>query len=98
MVSTFQNGNFALKTSFSLDSQKYTKTKNWRHNLVKRKKVAPEYLGWLNKQFPFDWKIIGMIQTQLNWEPYELKPKDNERRYFAYKYLIQRQQRKSSFR
>ena len=30
-------------------------------------------------------KAMGMIQKQGNWVPYELKPKDSERRFFACK-------------
>jgi len=35
-----------------------------------------------------------MIQKQGNWMPYELKPRDVERRFFTCEQLIQRQQRK----
>jgi len=35
-----------------------------------------------------------MIQKQGNWMPYELKPRDIERRFFTCEQLIQRQQRK----
>jgi len=37
---------------------------------------------------------MGMIQKQKNWMPYELKPRDIERRFFTCEQLIQRQQRK----
>jgi len=37
---------------------------------------------------------MGMIQKQGNWVPYELKPRDIERRFFTYEHLIQRQQKK----
>jgi len=37
---------------------------------------------------------MGMIQKQGNWVPYELKPRDVERRFFTCEQLIQRQQRK----
>ena len=40
-------------------------------------------------------KTMGMIQKQGNWMPYELKPRDIERRFFTCEQLIQRQQRKS---
>ena len=32
-------------------------------------------------------KTIGMIQKPRNWVPYELKPRDVERRFFAYEQL-----------
>ena len=39
-------------------------------------------------------KAMEMIQKQGNWVPYELKPRDVERRFFAYEQLLQRQNRK----
>jgi len=39
-------------------------------------------------------RAMGMIQKQGNWVPYELKPRDVERRFFICEQLIQRQQRK----
>ncbi|GFV58091.1 mariner Mos1 transposase [Trichonephila clavipes] len=39
-------------------------------------------------------KVMGMIQKQGNWVPYELKPKDVERRLFACEQLLARQRRK----
>ncbi len=37
---------------------------------------------------------LGMIQKQGTWVPYELKPRDVERRFFACEQLLQRQKRK----
>ena len=37
---------------------------------------------------------LGMIQKQRTWVPYDLKPRDVERRFFAYEQLLQRQKRK----
>ena len=37
---------------------------------------------------------MGMIQKQGNWVPYELKPRDVERRFFGCEHLLQRQNRK----
>ena len=39
-------------------------------------------------------KVMGMIQKQGNWIPYELKPRDVERRFFACEELHQKQNRK----
>ncbi|KAG5322599.1 MOS1T transposase, partial [Pseudoatta argentina] len=39
-------------------------------------------------------KVMGMIQKQGNWVPYELKPRDVERRLFACEQLLERQRRK----
>ena len=37
---------------------------------------------------------LGMIQKQGTWVPYELKPRDVERRFFVCEQLLQRQKRK----
>ncbi|EGI61179.1 Mariner Mos1 transposase, partial [Acromyrmex echinatior] len=39
-------------------------------------------------------KVMGMIQKQGNWVPYELKSRDVERRLFACEQLLERQRRK----
>ena len=39
-------------------------------------------------------KVMGMIQKQGNWVPYELKPRDVERRFFTCEQLLERQKRK----
>lgn len=39
-------------------------------------------------------KQLGMIQKQGNWVPYELKPRDIERRFFTCEQLLARQKRK----
>nr|QXJ78550.1 putative DD34D transposase [Kaburagia rhusicola] len=39
-------------------------------------------------------QAMGMIQKQGNWVPYDLKPRDAERRFFACEQLLQRQNRK----
>ena len=36
---------------------------------------------------------LGMIQKQGTWVPYDLKPRDVERRFFACEQLLQRQKR-----
>ncbi|GFT51400.1 mariner Mos1 transposase [Trichonephila clavipes] len=41
-------------------------------------------------------KVMGMIQKQGNWVPYELRPRDVERRLFACEQLLARQRRKGS--
>jgi len=42
-------------------------------------------------------KAMGMLQKQGNWGPYELKPRNIERRFFTCEQLIQKQQRKGFF-
>ena len=39
-------------------------------------------------------KDMEMVQKQKNWVPYELKPRDVERRLFACEQLLARQRRK----
>jgi len=39
-------------------------------------------------------KAMGMVQKQGNWVPYELKPRDVERRFFTCEQLLQRHHRK----
>jgi len=39
-------------------------------------------------------KLLGMIQKQENWVPYELKPRNVERRFFTYEMLLARHKRK----
>ena len=41
-------------------------------------------------------KVLGMIQKQRHWVPYELKPRDVERRFVTCELLLQRQKRKVS--
>ncbi|KAG5319991.1 MOS1T transposase, partial [Pseudoatta argentina] len=41
-------------------------------------------------------KGLGMIQKQGHWVPYELKPRDVERRFGTCELLLQRQKRKGS--
>jgi len=38
---------------------------------------------------------LGMIQKQGNWVPYELKPRNVERRFFTCEMLLARHKRKS---
>ena len=42
-------------------------------------------------------RATGMIQKQGNWVPYELKPRDVERRFFTCEQLIQRDNREKVF-
>jgi len=42
-------------------------------------------------------KAMGIIQEQGNWVPYELKPREVERRLFACEQLFERQRRKRDF-
>ena len=52
-----------------------------------------ESLGMTQQAISKCLKAMGMIQKQGNWVPYELKPRDVERRFFACEQLLQRQNR-----
>jgi len=51
-------------------------------------------LGITQQAVSVQLRAMEMIQKQGNWVPYELKPRDVERRFFTCEQLIQRQQRK----
>ncbi|KAG5313916.1 MOS1T transposase, partial [Pseudoatta argentina] len=53
-----------------------------------------ESLGVTQQAVSVRLRAMGIIQKQGNWVPYELKPRDVERRFFTCEQLIQRQQRK----
>jgi len=53
-----------------------------------------ESLGVTQQAVSVRLRAMGMIQKQENWMPYELKPRDVERRFFTCEQLIQRQQKK----
>jgi len=53
-----------------------------------------ESLGVAQSTISMRLKALGMIQKQGNWVPYELKPRDLERRFFTCEQLLQRQKRK----
>jgi len=54
-----------------------------------------ESLGIARSIISIHLKALEMIQKQGNWIPYELKPRDLERRFFICEQLLQRQKRKS---
>ncbi|MDK1801103.1 hypothetical protein LRR74_28435 [Klebsiella pneumoniae] len=51
-------------------------------------------LGETQQSISKSLKVMGMIQKQENRLPYELKPRDVERRLFACEQLLARQRRK----
>jgi len=51
-------------------------------------------LGVTQQAVSVQLRTMGIIQKQGNWVPYELKPRDVERRFFTCEQLIQRQQKK----
>ena len=67
-----------------------------RHGCGKEKifEDLAESLGVTQQAILKRLKAIAMIQKEGNWVPYELKPRDVERRFFACGQLLQRQNRK----
>ena len=56
-----------------------------------------ESLGVTQKAISKRLKTMGMIQKLGNWVPYELKPRDVERRFFTCQQLLIRQNRKGFY-
>jgi len=52
-------------------------------------------LGVTQQTISYRLKLLGMIQKQGNWVPYELKPRNVERRFFTCEMLLARHKRKS---
>ena len=67
-----------------------SKTCQNQEELARSLRVAQQAIS---KRF----KTMGMIQKQGNWVPYELKPRDVERRLFACEQLLERQKRRKGF-
>ena len=63
-------------------------------DLCQTQEVLTESLGVTQPAISNCLKAMGMIQKQGNWVPYELKPIDIRRRFFACEQLLQRQNRK----
>jgi len=82
-----------LKTSLALDSQKNLKTQKLEALLEEdqsqTQEELAESLGVIQQAISVRLRAVGMIQG--NWVPYELKPRDIERRFFTCEQLIQRQ-------
>ena len=51
-------------------------------------------LGLTQQTISYRLKSLGMIQKQENWVPYELKPRNVERRFFTCEMLLARHKRK----
>jgi len=54
-------------------------------------------LGVIQQTISYRLKSLGMIQKQGNWVPYELKPRNVERRFFTREMLLARHKRKDFF-
>jgi len=86
------------KTGIAVEERRFSKMQNWRHYLSKTRQKNQEELarslGVTQQAISKRLKVMGMIQKQGNWVPYELKPRDVEQRLFACEQLLKRQRRK----
>ena len=87
----------ALKTSLVLDSQNFEDKELealLEEDQSQTQEELAESLGVIQQAVSVRLRAMGMIQKQGNCVPYELKPRDVERRFFTCEQLVQRQQRK----
>ncbi|EGI62476.1 Mariner Mos1 transposase, partial [Acromyrmex echinatior] len=94
----FKDGDFSIEDKPRSGQLKKFKDKELEalleeHQSQKQEELA-ESLGVTQQAVSARLRAKGIIQKQGNWVPYELKPRDVERRFFTCEQLIQRQQRK----
>jgi len=93
----FKDGDFSVEDKPRSEQPKKFEDKELEALLeeeVKCKRSLQNQLEVTQQVVSVRLRAIGMIQKQGNWVPYELKPRDVERRFFTCEQLIQRQQRK----
>ena len=81
------------RTGMGVEKNKFSKTPNWRHYLLKTRAKArriSRIIGSDSKVISKRREAMEMIQKQGNWVLHELKPRDVERRFFACEQLLQR--------
>jgi len=79
-----------------VEERRFSKMQNWRQlheGSYQTQEELPGSLGTTQQVISKRLKAMGMIQKQGNWLPYDLKPKDVERRLFSCE-LLERQKRK----
>ena len=97
----FKNGDFSVEDSLALEPKKFEDKElealleedQSQASRIKRKRrrIIAESLKVTQQTVSVRLRAMRMIQKQGNWVPYELKPRDVERRFFTYEQLIQRQ-------
>ena len=94
----FKNNDFKLEDKERSDAPKKFEDKELEEILDEDR---PQTLPELGKTLEVDesivskrLKVLGMIKKQGHWVPYELKPRDVERRFVTCELLLQRQKRK----
>jgi len=85
VVSGFNASKTVILTSkigIAVEERRFSKIQNWKHYLSKtRVKRKSRRIGMTQQAISKRLKAMGMIQKEIG--PYELKPRDVERRLFA---------------
>ena len=94
-VQRFKNGDFDVEDRHSGGREKVFEDAELEELLEQDSCQNPEELarslGVTQQAISKRLKAMGIIQKQGNWVPYELKPRDVERRLFACEQLLERQ-------
>ena len=94
----FKNGDFDVEDRHSGGREKVFEDAELEalldQDLCQIEEELARSLGVIQQVISKRLKVMGMIQKQGNWMPYELKPRDVERRLFACEQLLERQRRK----
>ena len=91
----FKDGDFDVD-DHPREGQKPSKTLNWTldEDPCQTQEELALALGVTRQAFSKQFHVLGMIHKQGTWVPYDLKPRDVERRFFASEQLLQRPKRK----
>ncbi|EGI70029.1 Mariner Mos1 transposase [Acromyrmex echinatior] len=94
----FKNGDFHVEDQHSGGREKVFEDAELKvlhdQDSCQNQKELAQSLGVTQSAISKRLKAMGMIQKQGNWVPYELKPRDVERRLFACEQLLEKQRRK----
>ena len=93
----FKNGDFDVEDRHSGGTEKVFEDAElkslFEQDSCQNQEELARSLGVTHQAISKRLKAMGMIQKQGNWVPYELKPRDVERRLFACEQLLERQRR-----
>ena len=95
-----KDGDFSVEDKPRSGQPKNSKTKLeglFEEDQSQTQEELAESLGVTQQAVSVRLRAMGMIQKQGNCVPYELKPRDVERRFFTCEQLIQTQQREKVF-
>ena len=88
----FKNGEFDIEDKECSGRPKENMEALDEDSCQTQKELA--FTGVTQQTISYRLKSLGMIQKQRNWVPYELKPRNVERRFFTYEMLLARHKRK----